>query len=143
VHAPPVGTIARAALLAVALAVAAGCGRSGPTDPSGSTVPAERTVAQVPQPGGDCRFTRGVTTCVATTIHVESTTHAEVSGCLAFDGTGFVPGRRTRTFQDEIRVTETTTTRRHGRQGAVFATSTTTRTEPLVSTLVADDCVAL
>ncbi len=136
-------TMARVAGLTAALAVAAGCGRGGPADPSGGAAPAERAVAQAPRPEGDCRFARGVTTCVATASHVETTTHSEVSGCLAFDGTGFVPGRRTRTFQDQTRVTETTTTRRHGRQGAVFATSTTTQTEPLGSTLVSDDCVAL
>lgn len=71
----------------------------------------------------DCTFERGVTTCVTVTERTETGTHQAFSGCVAFNGTEFVAGRRVRTFADTFLVTETTTTLQHGMRGAVFDTS--------------------
>ncbi|PYM65947.1 MAG: hypothetical protein DMD79_03880 [Candidatus Rokuibacteriota bacterium] len=95
--------------------LAASCGRDTPAGPS----PNASTAAGITQ-------------------RVSASTHAEVSGCQ-YGPTG-IPGRRTRTFADVLLVTETTTTRQHGRHGAVFDTSTATRTERLSSSLVSDVC---
>jgi Tol biopolymer transport system component len=91
----------------------------------------------------DCRFSRGVTTCTTTTQHVETSTHAEISGCMTFNGSQFVPGRRTRTFNDQTSVSETTTTLAHGRHGPVFDTSSSTTRGAVTSILVSDECAAI
>ena len=65
-----------------------------------------------------CTFAQGTTTCVATTRRTETTERIVVSGCLS--GPTGVPGRRTTTFRDTFLVTETTTTRAHGRQGPIY-----------------------
>jgi hypothetical protein len=131
----------------VALA-AAGCSGDRVATPTGA-----RTSAEAPHGGGpaapapasgDCTFRRGVTTCQTTTgQHTETGTHQEVSGCLAFNGTTFVPGQRTRTFSDQYLVSEVTTTRQHGRHGAIFDTAAGTTRELQSSTLVSDQCVAI
>jgi len=125
----------------------ASCGGGTPAGPSSATsapeatdpTAAEQRSAAATEPPG-CTFAHGVTTCVTTTQHVETTTHGEVSGCMAFNGSAFVPGRRTRTFEDQVMVTLTTATRRHGRQGAVIDTQTTSQSQILSSRLVSDVC---
>ena len=104
------------------------------------TSPAEST-AEAPAP--ECTFLKGVTTCVTTTQSIETSTHEEISGCVAVDGTKFVPGRRSRTFVDQLEITMTTTTLQHGRNGKVFNTSTDTQTEILSSMLISDACELL
>jgi hypothetical protein len=125
---------------------AAACSGDRPTTPTGTTA-AERVSTSgspnAPAADGDCHFSRGVTTCTTSAQHVETGTHAEVSGCMAFNGTAFVAGRRTRTFDDQVLVTELTTTLRHGRHGPVYDTSTSTTRAMVASTLVSDQCVAL
>jgi hypothetical protein len=115
---------------------AAGCSGDRATTPTGATTAAEKKAAD---PG--CEFSHGVTTCTTTAQHIEAGTHAEVSGCMAFNGTIFVAGARTRTFNDQVQVTETTITKRHGHNGSVFDVSTGTQRDILSSTLVSDVCV--
>ena len=130
--------------IVILASLAAGCGRDTPAGPSadastaGTTqrVSAEQSADQN-QPS-NCSFSRGVTECVTTAQRQENSSHAEISGCL-YGPTG-IPGRRTRTFADVLLVTETTTTHQHGRHGAVYDSSTATRTERLSSSMVSDVC---
>jgi hypothetical protein len=133
------------ALLASTLALLVGCGAGSP---SGPTAAGTRTQALRPGTGppadAACEFARGVTECrAATAPRVEVTTHAEVSGCTAFDGTAFVAGVRTRTFEDQVQVSDITTTLQHGRSGRVFDTRQTTDRQVLSSTLLSDQCVPI
>src|SRR5262249_48855354 len=103
----------RTSLLIVVLAfVAAGCGGGSPAGPSSTSAPeaASQTAAEQPAAASDepgCTFSLGVTTCVTTTQSIVTSTHTEVSGCMAFNGTTFVAGRRERTFEDRVQVTQT------------------------------------
>jgi hypothetical protein len=135
-------------LIAVLAFLAAGCGGGTPAGPSSTSAPetASQTAAEQPAAASDepgCTFSQGVTTCVTTTQSIVTSTHTEVSGCMASNGTTFVPGRRERTFQDRVQVTQTTTTLRHGRNGKTFDTQTTSQSQPLSSTLVSDICVPI
>jgi hypothetical protein len=127
------------------LLLLAGCGADSPSDPS-----APRATSQAlkpgtgPPPGSDCQFARAVTTCRTTTAQrVETQTHAEVSGCMAFNGTAFVPGRRTRTFADQVQMSDVTTTLQHGRNGRIFDTRASAERLTLSSTLVSDECLPI
>jgi hypothetical protein len=114
--------------------------------PTGATTAAEGVSGGGSPPAAaeaDCQFSRGVTTCTTTRQHVETSTHAEISGCMTFNGSEFVPGRRTRTFNDQTPVSETTVTLEHGRHGRVFDTSTSTTRGAVTPTLVSDECVAI
>jgi hypothetical protein len=86
----------------------------------------------------DCTFDRGTTTCVTTTTRMETETIAMVSGCLY--GPDRQAGRRTRTTETTYRVTDTTTTRQHGRNGAVYDTQTASSREFVSSRFVSDVC---
>src|SRR5438128_765247 len=134
-----------ASVIVLLAGLAASCGRDTPAGPNPNASTAAGTTQRVsaeqsvdPSQPSNCSFSRGVTACVTTAQRQENSTHAEVSGCQY--GPMGIPGRRTRTFADVLLVTETTTTRQHGRHGAVFDTSTATRTERLSSSLVSDVC---
>lgn len=90
-----------------------------------------------------CTFSRGVESCVLVEQHTVQSSHVETSGCIAFDGTKFVPGRRSRTFLDVLQVTDTTTTERHGHCGKIISSSTVTTTQIISRTLISDVCEAL
>jgi hypothetical protein len=111
----------------------------GPAPDVSSESTAEAVAACKALPVG-CTFYQGIMTCVATTQHEEDSTHVAFSGCNAFNGTTFVPGRRLLTFADVVLVTVTRTTRSYGRHGAVFDTSTATTRQLLSSTLISDGC---
>jgi hypothetical protein len=119
-----------------------GCGGDEPTGPVPLQAAATELGAAPPTAPG-CTFSRGVTTCVAITQHTEQSTHSEISGCTVGPGFPPIPGARTRTFLDVFLVTETTTTLRHGRAGAVFDTQTTTTRQLQSSTLISDVCVPI
>jgi hypothetical protein len=74
---------------------------------------------------------------------VETETRRVFTGCLAFDGTTFVAGQRTRTFEDQVQVSDVTTTLQHGRNGRVFDTRRGTERLILSSTLLSDACVPI
>jgi hypothetical protein len=94
--------------------------------------------------GAQCRFDKGVTTCTRIVSQETHTgAHDEVSGCMTFDGTSFVPGRRTRSFSDTFVVTTTEMTRAHGRCGRIFESSTTQQQELASSVMTSDRCEAI
>ena len=136
-----------AILVSLIVVTAVGCSQDHAPNPTGATTATEQVSGggQSPTGAGDpnCQFARGVTACTTTSQHVEPGTHSEVSGCMAFNGTVFVAGRRTRTFNDQTQITDTTVTRQHGRNGKIFDTSTTTTRTLLTSTLVSDTCVPI
>ena len=87
-----------------------------------------------------CTFDTGTTTCVSTTETTVTSTHVAVSGCN-YGPTG-IPSRRSRTFEDTFLVTATTTTLQHGRQGAVYDSSTETTRTLVSSVQISDVCEA-
>jgi hypothetical protein len=94
------------------------------------------------QPG--CAFDRGVTTCVSMSTSAVTSNIVQVSGCMAFvPPASFVPGRRERTYLETFAVTTSNTTLSHGRNGAVFAASSSSTRELVSMQLVSDTCVAL
>jgi hypothetical protein len=117
------------------------CGDEPP--PAEPIAQAAVEVEQAPPLPPGCSFAKGVTTCVTVTQHLEESTHTETSGCVVGPSLPPIPGRRVRTFQDVILVTETTTTLQHGRSGKVFDTRTTTQTQLVSSTLISDVCLPL
>jgi hypothetical protein len=139
-------------IIAIASLVAGAC--SAPTAPDTFPVSNSRTsaspesarlsatsVQQQARTGGEngaCSFSRGVTTCVTTTQHQETATHVEYSGCRY--GPNAVPGRRSRTFSDTYLVTETTTTKYHGRSDHAFSSHTTTSRQLVSSRQISDVC---
>jgi hypothetical protein len=88
-----------------------------------------------------CSFARGTTTCVSSVQYVETTTHAEYSGCLY--GPNGVPGARTRTFSDTYLVTATTTTLSRGQFGPVYDSTTVTTRVLTSSILISDVCAPI
>lgn len=123
----------------------AGCGAdspAGPTAPRARSQPLKPGSGRPSGPG--CEFARGVTTCRTTTAQrVETETRRVFHGCVAFNGSEFVPGQRTETFEDQVEVSDVTTTVRHGRSGRVFDTTQSTERLTLSSALVSDVCVPI
>jgi hypothetical protein len=89
----------------------------------------------------ECSFVQGTMSCVTTNQYTETGQHVEYSGC-SYGPTG-QPGRRERTFDDTILVTANTTTLRHGREGAVYSTSTDVNRQIVSSTLLSDLCMPI
>lgn len=89
-----------------------------------------------------CTFDEGITTCVIVDQVTQTTTHIETSGCVAFNGSEFVPGRRSRTYSDTFLITATTTTYAHGKNGPVYDHTTDVTRTLQSSVLISDVCEA-
>ncbi|HEY1953402.1 MAG TPA: hypothetical protein VGG76_11420 [Gemmatimonadaceae bacterium] len=135
--------LTRISLVTTALALTACSGPTAPTS-AGLRPDAAALVSSSAEPAaaqaydGSCSFSRGVTTCVSTAQHEESSSHIEYSGCLY--GPNGVPSSRQRSFNDVYLVTVTTTTTYHGRSDQVIDSQTSTSRQLERSTLVSDVC---
>jgi hypothetical protein len=88
-----------------------------------------------------CEFTRGVTTCTSDQLVLVSTERTVTSGCVAGPPPGS-PGARVERFVDTELHTTTTVTLRHGRNGRVFDSTTSTSADHVFTQLVSSTCQA-